>query len=178
MLVRLAASGSGAAGGFFGFAALPIELPITTTLMFRSVCDIARFHEEQLGTVEAKLQCLSVFALGGGKKSEGAETGYYAVRAALAAEVKAAQAALAKGAKKGSEPVLIRLITAIASRFQLQVTEQAAAKAVPVLGAVLGAAINLAFMDHFQDMAEGHFTVRQLERKYGQRAVRSAYEAL
>jgi hypothetical protein len=46
------------------------------------------------------------------------------------------------------------------------------------LGAAGGAAINVAFMDHFQDMAEGHFTVRSLERKYGAEVVRAAYEKL
>jgi hypothetical protein len=49
---------------------------------------------------------------------------------------------------------------------------------VPILGAVGGAAINVAFMDHFQDSAEGHFTVRNLERQYGTEAVRAAYDKL
>ena len=52
-----------------------------------------------------------------------------------------------------------------------------AAQAVPVLGAVGGAAVNTAFMDHFQAIARGHFTVRRLERRYGKAVVREAYEA-
>jgi hypothetical protein len=41
-----------------------------------------------------------------------------------------------------------------------------------------GALINTIFMDHFQDIAKGHFIVMKLERKYGKEAVRSEYENL
>ena len=41
-----------------------------------------------------------------------------------------------------------------------------------------GAVVNTLFMDHFQKMAQGHFTVRRLERKYGEGAVKTAYEQL
>jgi hypothetical protein len=34
------------------------------------------------------------------------------------------------------------------------------------------------FIDHFQDISEGHFTLRQLERKYGFEVVKEAYEQL
>jgi hypothetical protein len=33
-------------------------------------------------------------------------------------------------------------------------------------------------MDHFQLVAHGHFTVRRLERQYGQELVRSAYQTI
>mgnify|MGYP000962519498 FL=1 len=58
------------------------------------------------------------------------------------------------------------------------VSEKAAAVAVPVLGAAGGAAINVLFLDHFQKVAEGHFTVRQLERRHGAAAVEAAYRKL
>jgi len=47
---------------------------------------------------------------------------------------------------------------------------------VPIAGAVGGVALNILFSRHFQSLAEGHFTVRRLERKYGGDAVRQAYE--
>jgi hypothetical protein len=50
--------------------------------------------------------------------------------------------------------------------------------AVPAIGAAGGAAINLLFIDHFQDMAPGHFIVRKLERAYGAELVRAEYERL
>jgi len=46
---------------------------------------------------------------------------------------------------------------------------------VPVIGAASGAAINYLFMDHFQSIATGHFTVRALERQYGTEAVQAEY---
>ena len=39
-----------------------------------------------------------------------------------------------------------------------------------------GAAVNYAFIDHFQEVARAHFVVRRLERRYGRDAVRAAYE--
>jgi hypothetical protein len=32
--------------------------------------------------------------------------------------------------------------------------------------------VNYAFIEHFQDVARGHFTVRRLERAYGKEPVR------
>jgi hypothetical protein len=73
---------------------------------------------------------------------------------------------------------LTRLISKIASRFGIAVSEKAAAQAVPIVGAIGGGLINALFMDHFQNTAEAHFSVRQLERVYGTDAVRTEYERL
>ena len=74
--------------------------------------------------------------------------------------------------------MIVRLITQIASRFGVVVTQKAAAQAIPVIGALGGAAVNYAFIDHFQSVARGHFTVRRLERKYGKDDVFAAYEEI
>ncbi len=73
---------------------------------------------------------------------------------------------------------MVRLISAIASRFGVVVSEQVAAKAVPIVGAAGGSLINVLFMDHFQNMARGHFIVRRLERQYGVEVVQEAYESI
>jgi hypothetical protein len=49
---------------------------------------------------------------------------------------------------------------------------------MPLIGALGGAAVNYAFIDHFQEIARAHFTVRRLERRYGKDAVRTAYDKL
>jgi len=72
----------------------------------------------------------------------------------------------------------VRLITSIASRFGIIVSEQVAAKAVPIVGAAGGSIINVLFMNHFQEMARGHFIVKRLERKYGTQRVEAAYNQL
>ena len=58
------------------------------------------------------------------------------------------------------------------------VTQKLAAQAVPLIGALGGAAVNYAFIDHFQQIAGAHFTVRRLERRYGKDVVKAAYEKL
>lgn len=177
---QIMAGASGGLGGFFGFASLPVELPISTTLMLRSIADVARSEGHDLRAPETKLACLEVFALGGKSDvDDSAEGAYWAVRTALAKAVSEATAYLAeKTAIERSSPALLRLVTAIAARFGVIVSEQAAAKAVPIVGAVGGAAINILFMDHFQSMARGHFIVKRLETKYGSGLVRQVYESL
>ncbi len=171
---------TGACGGAFGLPALLVELPVSTTIMLRSIADVARSQGEQLRDLETKLACIEVFALGGpSKRDDAGETGYFAVRAALARTVsEAAEYIAERGLAQESAPALVRLIAQIASRFGVVVSEKAAAQAVPVLGALGGAAINLIFIRHFQDMARGHFTVRRLERTYGQAVVKAEYEKL
>jgi hypothetical protein len=60
----------------------------------------------------------------------------------------------------------------------LVVTQKVAAQALPVVGALGGAAVNYAFIEHFQDVARGHFTVRRLERLYGKDVVRAEYDRI
>lgn len=173
---------SGAVGGAFGLATLAVELPVSTTLMLRSIAEIAREEGEDLEDPEGALACVQVFALGGrsdaASESTGlAESGYFAVRAALAKTMaEAARYAGSKTLLDQSAPALIRFTAQIAARFGIVVSQKVAAQAVPVLGAFGGAAVNTAFMSHFQSMARAHFTIRRLERVYGQATVRAAYE--
>ncbi|MEJ2321919.1 MAG: hypothetical protein P8Z31_06125, partial [Gammaproteobacteria bacterium] len=51
-------------------------------------------------------------------------------------------------------------------------------RAIPVAGAVSGAMLNLIFMNHYQDVARGHFIVRRLEREYGNGRIRELYEQI
>ncbi|KWE66667.1 peptidase [Burkholderia ubonensis] len=181
LLHKLAVATTGAAGGAFGFVALPVELPVTTTLIFRSVCDIARSEGEDLSSVDAQLQCLAVLGMGGNpdKNEEDADLGYFVLRGALAQAIsKASSDITSKGVGAHGSAALFRLVQTVASRFSVQVTEQMAAKSIPAIGAVLGATVNTLFIDHFQQMAHGHFTVRRLERKYGAAAIEAAYQAI
>ncbi len=180
VLHKMLVMGAGAAGGAFGLAAMPVELPISTCLILRSIAEIAQSEGHTLSSVETRLACLSVLALGGKTDADDAsETGYWAVRSALAKAVSDAAAYVAnKGVTSHSAPAIVRLLTQIASRFQVRVTQQVAAGAVPVLGAFAGGTINVLFMNHFQDMARGHFIVRRLEAKHGVEAVKTKYAEL
>jgi hypothetical protein len=171
---------SGAVGGFFGPLGLIGELPITTTLMLRAIADIARAEGEDLDTLESRLACLKVFALGGrSEEDDAADTGYYGVRLALSMPIaNAAQHIAERGLAEESAPALVKLIAAISSRFSATASQKIAVQAVPLIGAAAGATVNVVFMQHFQDMARGHFTIRRLERKYDPYTVKNAYAAL
>jgi hypothetical protein len=177
---KMCVAASGGVAGALGLSALAVELPVSTTIMLRSIADIARSEGERIKEVEAKLACLEVFALGGSSaRDNAAEAGYFAVRVALGRTIsEAAQFIAERGLAEEGAPALVRLITAIAGRFGTVVSEKLAAQAIPVIGAAGGALINTLFIDHFQDMARGHFTVRRLERKYGADEVRRQYERL
>jgi hypothetical protein len=177
---RLAAAASGAVGGALGLAALPFELPISTTILLRSIAEIARQEGEDLSAPEAAFACVEVFALGGQGGGESAfETGYFAIRAALAKSVSdSARFVAAQGVAALPAPVVARLISQIAARFGMVVSEKVAAQAAPILGAIGGAAVNAAFADHFQTLARGHFIVRRLERQHGASVVAFEYQRL
>ena len=179
-LHRALITASGAVGGAFGLITLPVELPVSTTLILRSVAEIARAEGEDLGDPEAALACLEVFALGGQPgTSDLVEGGYFALRGFLAKSVsEAARHIAVRGVGGETAPILLRLISQIAGRFGLLVSQKIAAQAIPLLGAVGGAAVNLAFAQHFQSLARGHFIVRRLERTYGQVPVRAGYERI
>ncbi|MFO0114315.1 MAG: EcsC family protein [Betaproteobacteria bacterium] len=174
---KLAAATSGAVGGAFGLLALSVELPISTTIMLRSVADIAKSEGENIQHIETRLACLTVFAMGGRTASDdAAESGYFAARLAMSGAVSEATKFLAeKGMSKTGAPALVRLTSLIASRFGIVVSEKAAAQAIPILGAASGALINTLFIEHFQNMARGHFIVRRLEKIHGEEPVRIAY---
>jgi hypothetical protein len=177
---KIAAATTGGVGGLFGLPALAVELPVSTAIMLRSIADIARSEGEPIHSSESKMACIEVFAFGGPSRSDdAAESGYFAVRAALARSVsKAAEYVATHEITEEGAPALARLIIRIAKRFSIPVTEKAAAQALPAVGAVGGALINTLFIDHFQDMARGHFIVRRLEKKYGPEEVRNAYDNL
>ena len=174
---KIVVAASGAAGGAFGLPALTIELPISTTIMLRSIADVARSEGERIKLPEAKLACLEVFALGGrARGDDAAESSYFAVRAALAKALTAAAEYIAeRGAVQETAPPLIRFIAQLAARFGVPVSEKAMAQSLPIVGAAGGALINTLFIDHFQDIARGHFIVRRLERAYDPEVVRSEY---
>jgi hypothetical protein len=156
------------------------QLPVSTVIMLRSIAEIARSEGEDLSDPEAALSCVEVFALGGRAGSaDASESGYFAVRSMLAKTVtEAARFVAERGVIKEGAPILLEFVTQVAARFGLVVTQKVAAQALPVVGALGGAAVNYAFMEHFQDVARGHFTVRRLERIYGKEKILSEYDII
>jgi len=178
---------TGGVGGFFGLAALPVELPITTGIMLRAIASIGNDFGHDLSDPRVRLECLSVFAMGSpAKEDDEMESAYFTTRIAMARMLEQAAAWIAgKSAREvasavanGSAPALIRFIAQVASRFEVVVTEKAVAQALPWLGAATGAAINAGFSDHFNTVARFHFGILALEKKYGREQVQLFYESV
>lgn len=162
-LHRALATASGAAGGFFGAAGGLFDVGATTGLILRSIAQIAREHEgEDLASEETRRACVEVFAFGGpGTKDDEVDVGFWATRLSL------------------SHLVLNELIKFTAARLGITLTAKLMAQSVPVVGAVSGAGINYIFVRHYQQMARVHFTLRELERRYGDPdGVRACFDRL
>lgn len=148
---------SGAVGGFLGMGGFVPDLTVTTLAILRSIARVAREEGEDLAQEEARQACLQVFALapGGGATAE-SDLGYFSARLML----------------QGRPMVL--LIGEVAARYGVSLSQKFVLQAVPVVGALSGAALNAAFLRHYQDVARAHFVVRRLERAFGAEAVREA----
>ncbi|MFP6558292.1 EcsC family protein [Paraburkholderia sp. B3] len=167
---------AGGVGGFFGMAALPVELPITTVLMLRAIAGIARAEGEDLGLIETRLACLEVFALGVRGPHDRANVDYYAARLVLTRLTHDVAALVTeRGAVNASTPIIAKLVGEIVARFGLVVSDMSASSIVPVVGAIGGATLNMIFTEHFQRVARGHFMVRRLERIYGPQTIQGLY---
>ncbi|RLJ61612.1 EcsC family protein [Lacinutrix venerupis] len=171
---RAIVTGSGALSGFLGSttgvgtAIFASELTLTTKFLMRTIMDIARSEGEDIYSIEGQMACLEVFALGGeSKEDDGLETSYYTTRVALSSAI---QNVTAQGINS--------FVSKIVTRWSIQVTEKFVAQAVPVLGAVGGGSINYIFINHFQNMATAHFTIKRLERKYGKELIEKVFKTI
>jgi len=171
---------TGAAGGFFSWPGLVVELPVTTVLMLRSIADIAKAEGEDLSDPQTQVQCLSVLAMGADASRAGEEASYYSTRLGLAEASVGLSAYLSSKAGKANARTILEkigpLMARLLGRYLPLVGEKALAQAAPVAGAIGGAIINPVFMRHFQNKGRGHFIVRRLERRFGEARVKSRYE--
>jgi hypothetical protein len=161
---------TGVVGGFFGVASLPVELPVTTAIMLRSIVSTARDFGHDISTPDVQLECLYVLSLGS-SGDKAVQSVYWTSRLAFSDIIRHA----AREIEKNSGPLLLRFLAQVASRYELVVSEKALAELVPVVGAIGGGAINAAFSEHFNTAARFHFGLRALEKKYGEDVVQAAY---
>jgi hypothetical protein len=155
---------SGFVGGALGWQGLVFELPVTTTLIMRSLLDIAREQGEEISTDSGVVEdCLFIFYHGSQttKSDDETETGYFASRLVLAESLSR------EGAKH-----FARLLAQAAARFSIPISQKTALQLVPVVGGLSGASLNLLFIKHFQTIGRAHFTIKRLEKKYGEALVK------
>jgi hypothetical protein len=148
---KLATAASGIASGFVGLPGVLFDIPFTTTTILRSIAEVARDSGEDIAAEDTKRACLEVLAFGGPSDDDDeTEIGYWATRIGL------------------NHLAVNLLIKSAAGRFGLVLSEKFLAQTVPVAGAITGGALNYAFTDYYQTMAQVHFRLRALDRRTGQ----------
>lgn len=135
----------GAAGGFGGLPTALAELPVTTTLLLRVIEGVAVEHGFDPALESVRFDCVQVFAAAGPlEQDDGSDLAFLSARVALTGA--AMQAIIAR----------------VAPRLAVVMGQKLAAQAVPVLGAVAGAATNYAYTSYYTDVAHVHFGLRRL----------------
>lgn len=135
----------GAAGGFGGLPTALAEVPVTTTLLLRVIEGVAAEHGFDPAEENVRFDCLQVFSSAGPlEHDDGADLAFLSARVALTGT--ALQAVIAR----------------VAPKLAVVLGQKLAAQAVPVLGAVAGAATNYAYTRYYTDMAHVHFGLRRL----------------
>lgn len=148
-LNRAATTAMGAAGGFGGLPSALAELPVTTTVLLRAIQGIAAEHGFDPDDAEIRAECLQVFSAAGPlEHDDGANLAFLSARVTLTG-----------GAVHG-------IIARVAPRLATVLGQKLAAQAVPVVGAVAGAATNYAYTSYYQEMAHVHFGLKRLSQDH------------
>jgi EcsC protein family len=154
----LAAIAAGAAGGAGGLATALAELPVTVTLFLNTIRSVARDVGFDPDEDWVRAECLQVFAAGSPlAEDDGVNTSFVASRLAL------------------SGSAVQNLISTIAPKLAAVLGQKLAAQAVPVLGAVSGAALNAAFLSYYREVARVRFELVKLGRIHGADAVEAEF---
>ena len=144
-LTRALSSGLGAAGGAGGLPTALAELPVTTTVLLHTISSVALEHGFDPAREEVRKACIGVFAAAGPlEDDDGADLAFLVARTTLT------------GATVNS------IIARVAPRLSLVLGQKLAAQAVPVIGAVAGAATNYAYTAYYQDMAHVTFAMMRM----------------
>jgi hypothetical protein len=155
-----AAMASGAAGGAGGLVTSLAELPVTITVILRAIraeAVRAGFDPNEPGIRAA---CLEVFSAGSPLASDdGINTSFLSARMTL------------------TGPALQKLVATVAPRLAAALGQKLAAQAVPVLGAISGAALNAAFLRYYREVARIRFELMRLSVQHGAEAVTARFAA-
>jgi hypothetical protein len=135
----------GAAGGFGGLPSAMAELPITTTILLRSIQGVAAEYGFDPAAQNVQFDCIQVFSAAGPlARDDGADLAFLSTRLAM------------------TGPTVQSIIARVAPRLATVLGQKLAAQTVPVLGAVAGAATNYAYTSYYQEIAHVQFGLRKL----------------
>ena len=143
---KTAVSFSGAIGGLTGLPGAVAELPITITTMFSSFQKISEEYGFERSEPETKLECLKVFTMGGPLKlDEDIDLSFVSARLGLSGQA------------------VSNIISAASTKLTVMITQKLGSQAVPIIGALTGAALNYTFMSYYEQMAHIRFKLKKLQ---------------
>lgn len=147
---RAIAIASGAAGGMFGITGAMVELPATVAVLMRAMLGVAAEHGLDADSDLVRRECLRIFAVAGPMADDdAADLGFLAAKLSITGQS------------------LSALVARVAPRLATALGPKLVAQSVPVLGALAGGAVNLAFVSYYQQLARVHFGLMRLEAETG-----------
>ncbi|NEX45556.1 EcsC family protein [Pseudotabrizicola algicola] len=159
-----AAMAAGAAGGAGGVPTALAELPVTVTVILHAIRQAARAEGFDPDDPAIRAECIRVFGAGSPlDEDDGINTSFFSARLTL------------------TGPAVHKVIASVAPKLAGALGQKLAAQAVPVIGAVTGAALNAAFLTYYTEVARVRFSLLRLSQIHGAEQVlaefRTAVEA-
>lgn len=151
------------------------DVTASVTLLSRHTCRIASVYGFSPKLVENLPHVLAAMA----PQSETTDEGYIAIKSAVVASIRESGQFVSRTAGvlidrhllEREAPQMIRLITYVADRLGVAVTQKELGILVPVAGAVLNSSINVAFQQVGHQIAKDYFRRLILEERYGDELV-------
>lgn len=144
------ATAMGAAGGAGGLPTALAELPVTVTVLLRTIQGIAVEYGFDPDDPEVRRDCLAVFASAGPLSGDdGSDLGFLSARVTL------------------TGATVHGVIGKVAPKLATTLGQKLAAQTIPLLGAAAGAATNYAYTSYYQQMAHVQFGLRRLSQDSG-----------
>lgn len=153
-----AAALAGALGGAGGLPTALAELPVTVTLILSAIARAAEAEGFDPADPWVRAEILRTLADGDPlDRDDGVDTAFLGARLAL------------------SGGAMQKLLATVAPALAALLTRALAAKAVPLLGAAAGAAVNAAYLTYFRDCARVRFALLRLSMQHGPDLIASRF---
>jgi hypothetical protein len=149
---------TGAAGGIGGLATAMAEIPVTVTVFLHVIARAAEAEGFDPNAPEIRAECLRVLSAGSPiAGDDGVNTAFLSARLTLTGSA------------------VSGLIATVAPGLAAILTRKLATQAVPVMGAITGAALNAAYLSYYRDLAEIRFALLRLGALHGAERVVAAF---
>jgi hypothetical protein len=154
------------------------DVTASLTLLSRQACMLASVYGYSSKVPENLPHVIAAMA----PQTATSDEGYLAIKAATVGSIREAGRFLARTSGvlidrqmlEREAPQMIRLITAVAERLGVTVTQKELGVLIPIAGAVLNGSINMAFQQVSHQTSKDYFRRLLLEERYGEERVQRA----